>query len=632
MVIPAESGAAEPGRYRVARTPYARDVMRALSPEHPARKVVVKGASQLLKTQVALNWVGSLIDKAPANIIVLEPTDKLAKRVGARFDKTVSAVPALRAKVAEKRDRDSKNTSDTKEFKGGTAWFLSARSASNLAEASARWLIVDEVDRLLREIKGEGDPIGLGEKRQTTYGRKAKGLYISSPTEEDASRIDELFREGNQQRYHVPCPHCGEKQTLEWEHLHYDLAANHAWYVCVNGCVIEEHHKTAMLPDKPMGGQAEWVPHAEGNGETWSYEISSLYAPLGWVSWLDLAREYAEADEALQKGDPEKMQVFYNTRLARCWSATTTRVQPQALKEKAENYPLGIVPRAALTLTATVDVQGNRLEVQTVGWGPGKTGLETWIVNTHILFGDPTLPEVWKDLDVLLMTPIRHASSALMIIRAVAVDSGNGDNTQEVYEFCRPRRRRIVGGQRQDVIAVKGSSTAKAPIIGKGKKLEYTYRGKPAFGSVEVFQVGGENAADWFMNRLALEKDIAIHTSYQLPLEFYEQLLAEVKVTEWRKGRKVKAYRLIKRGIRNEQHDMLKYNVALAHYLGLDRYTQERWKQEAAKLQQSDLIDEMLASDRPETLGEANEEPQPEAILAAMSTAQSTVRRCYIPE
>ena len=69
MMIPAELGSAEPGRYRTARTPFARDVMRALSPEHPARSVVVKGASQLLKTQVGLNWACAMIAGAPANKI-----------------------------------------------------------------------------------------------------------------------------------------------------------------------------------------------------------------------------------------------------------------------------------------------------------------------------------------------------------------------------------------------------------------------------------------------------------------------------------------------------------------------------------------------------------------------------------
>ena len=65
MVIPKSVGGPEPGNYRTARTPYARDVMRALSPQDPHRRVVVMGASQMLKTQVALNWIGACIHQAP---------------------------------------------------------------------------------------------------------------------------------------------------------------------------------------------------------------------------------------------------------------------------------------------------------------------------------------------------------------------------------------------------------------------------------------------------------------------------------------------------------------------------------------------------------------------------------------
>ena len=70
-------GAAEHGKYHTSRTPYAREVMRCLSPAHPCRRVVVMGASQMLKTQVALNWMGALIHMAPGNIMALEDKDSL---------------------------------------------------------------------------------------------------------------------------------------------------------------------------------------------------------------------------------------------------------------------------------------------------------------------------------------------------------------------------------------------------------------------------------------------------------------------------------------------------------------------------------------------------------------------------
>jgi phage terminase large subunit GpA-like protein len=38
---------AEPGRYRTDRTPYIRDIVDALSPMHPARRVVVMKSAQV---------------------------------------------------------------------------------------------------------------------------------------------------------------------------------------------------------------------------------------------------------------------------------------------------------------------------------------------------------------------------------------------------------------------------------------------------------------------------------------------------------------------------------------------------------------------------------------------------------
>ena len=584
MVIPDTTGAAEPGRYRVGRTPYARDVMRALSPEHPARRVVVMGASQLLKTQVGLNWFCAIIDGAPANGIWLQPTDALAKRVSARFDKSAQAVPRVREKIAPRRSRDNRNTIDTKEFRGGTLWIMTGRSASNLSEASARYVYADEVDRILRELKGEGDPISLLEKRQSTFGRKAKGYFTSSPTEEGVSRISELYLQGNQHRCYVPCPHCGEYQTLEWEHIHADIEAGHAWYVCAaNGCVIEEHHKPGML------AAYEWRPQSDGDGETWSYQISYLYAPLGWDSWLKLAQEHDEAKQAELQGDPEKLQVFVNTRLARVWASVRRSIQPAALMAKAEAYRSGTAPAETLVVTAAVDVQASgRLEVQIDGWGPGPSGLELWVLGTHVVYGDPTLPDTWRELDELLLTPVRHASGALLPISAVAIDSG--DSTIEVYEFVRPRKRRLLGGTVQRVIAVKGASQAGKPILaGRPSKTEYSYRGKPVLGGAEVWMIGTDTAKDWIYNRLRLDGRIAIHTPADFPLAFYEQLLSEVKVSRWVSGRKLQRYDRVSRQQPNEQLDMTVYNLACAHFLQLHTYTAERWERVRQALQQSDL-------------------------------------------
>jgi len=334
MRIPRAAGA-EHGKYRVSRTPFARDPMRSLSPSHPARRVVAMVASQLMKTQVAINWLAAVSHEAPANILVLLPTLSLAKRVSSRLGKTIEEVPELREIYAAPRSRDARNTIDTKEFSGGTLYITTAGSAANLAEIPVRYLYCDEVDRWDMDVQGEGDPGELAEARGSTYGRKFKAYYTSSPTVAGVSRIELLFRSSDQRHYYVPCPECGHMQTLVWERMHWESDFSRARYACVAcGSLIEERHKQAML------SAGEWRPHADGDGETVGYYLSALYAPIGWVSWTGLAKQHAKALAARDRGDPEKMQVFWNTRLGLPWDDASERTAPKELQARAEDYEL----------------------------------------------------------------------------------------------------------------------------------------------------------------------------------------------------------------------------------------------------------------------------------------------------
>ena len=229
--IPAGNGP-EPGKYRTDRTPFAREPMRCLSPAHPCRRVVAMAASQLLKTQVALNWLSASIHQAPGNMLTLLPSGNVAKRVSSRIGKTIDEVPVLRERVAPARSRDSRNTMDTKEFRGGTLYITTAGSAANLSEIPARYVYGDEIDRWEVSVDKEGDPVELAEARTSTFGRNAKIYYSSSPTLEGVSRIATLFKEGDQRYYHVPCPHCGEFQQLEWENLRWGDDFSWAAYAC----------------------------------------------------------------------------------------------------------------------------------------------------------------------------------------------------------------------------------------------------------------------------------------------------------------------------------------------------------------------------------------------------------------
>ena len=567
----------EPGKYRTDRTPFAREVMRCLSPAHAAKRIVAMAASQLLKTQVAINWLSASIHQAPGNMLTLLPSGNVAKRVSARIGKTIDEVPVLRERVAPPRSRDSRNTLDTKEFNGGTLYITTAGSAANLAEIPARYVYGDEIDRWEVSVDQEGDPVELAETRTSTFGRNAKIYYSSSPTIEGASRIATLFAQSDQRFYYVPCPHCDEYQVLEWENLWWAQDFSTIAYVCkVCGCHIDESYKTDML------ARGQWRSHAQGDGETVGFNLSALYAPLGWVSWLALAKQYVKAKLADEKGDPEPMQVFYNTRLARCWDSVKERTQPDELKARAEPYLLRTVPDEVLVLTAAVDTQDNRLELKIIGWGEG---LERWVIDYQVIHGDPAIDATWNALDDILKTPLRRNNGINMAIRAVAIDSG-GHHTQEVYEFTRARKYRMV-------FAVKGASKPGRPVVSNTpSKVDVNRRGKLEKGGAELWTVGTDTAKDWLHSRWKIGAGPGgIHFSQDLPEDFYAQLCSERRLIKYVKGFKRSEWVKAKAD-RNEALDLSVYNLASAYRLGLHKWRDNDWARERARLNppQADLF------------------------------------------
>ena len=104
-------GASEAGPWRTLRTPYLRDIMDALSPRHPAQRIVFMKGSQLGASEGGCCWIGYVIHHAPGPMLAVQPSVELAKRFSQqRIDPLIEESPALREKVAPARSRDSGNT------------------------------------------------------------------------------------------------------------------------------------------------------------------------------------------------------------------------------------------------------------------------------------------------------------------------------------------------------------------------------------------------------------------------------------------------------------------------------------------------------------------------------------------
>jgi phage terminase large subunit GpA-like protein len=543
--------------------------MACLSDVHPCKRVVAKCASQMMKTQIALNWLGSTIHQSPSNFLWLVPTGKLHKRSAGRIDKTFAAVPVLKERVAPPHSRDAMNNMDTKEYIGGTLFIATAGAAANLSEVPARRVYIDEVDRTEANVNGEGDPIKLAEARQTTFDRNRKLYCSSSPTIEGESKIDDLYQQGTRREALAECVHCGHMQTLEFERLRMSEDGQNAIYPCAEcGGVMYEPDKTRMF------AKGAWTDGGPGDGETESFTISAMFLPYGWFPWKGLIKEHSAAKVALEQGDESAMITFYNTRLARCWERQKEQTKYDELMARAEDYRLGTVPAGGLKLSASIDTQSDRLELKVVAWGEG---LECWIVDYQIILQSPAEEATWERADALLSTKYKHESGNEMGIAAAFVDSG-GHATQEVYNFTYSRRRR-------HIYAIKGASKPNRPILpAKPSLVDMTRKGETVKKGAQLWHVGTDTAKDYLAARWKKASGHgAVHFSTDLPEDYYKQLTSEYRTTGYKRGMKTSWWEK-KQQDRNEALDLMVYNLAAAHYLGLHKYKPGHWKSLREKL------------------------------------------------
>jgi len=575
----------EAGRYRTDRTPYMRAIMDALSPSHPARRVVFMKAAQVGATEAGNNWIGYCIHQAPGPFLAVQPTTDLAKRLSQqRIDPLVEECPELRALIMPARARDSGNTVLAKRFAGGQLILTGANSAVGLRSMPARWLFLDEVDAYPGDVEGEGDPVALADARTRTFGHRRKVFMVSTPTIKGLSRIEREFEGTDQRRYFVPCPHCDHMQWLRFERLIWEKGRpESAEYVCEN-CErrIAEHHKTAML------ARGEWRGIATGADPfVIGFHISGLYSPVGWLSWAQIAREWEAA-----QGNDAALKTAKNTLLGETWQERGEAPDWKRLYEREKEHALRVVPWGALVLTAGADVQHDRIEVDVWAWS---RGLESWLVDHIVIDGDTSRQTAWDDLTRLLTAEWQHEGGAQMRIARLAIDSGDGRSTSQVYAWVR----RFGAGVAAAIKGVDGFDRS-APVDGP-TFVDATEDGRKIRRGVRLWKVSVAVFKSETYRFLRLERptteeladgvtfpDGFIHLPLGISAEWVKQLTAEQLVTvrdrrgftklEWRQMRE-----------RNEALDCRVYARAAAWMLGIDRWQEAKWKS----------LERQVATDRP---------------------------------
>ncbi|WP_214249409.1 phage portal protein [Wolbachia endosymbiont of Anopheles demeilloni] len=202
------------------------------------------------------------------------------------------------------------------------------------------------------------------------------------------------------------------------------------------------------------------------------FHLSSLYSPVGWYSWTQAVEDFLHAKESEQL-----LKVWINTTLGETWVDKGEVPDWKQLFNRREFFQIGTVPRGEVVLTAGVDVQKDRLEVEVVAWGRSR---ESWSIDYQVFEGDTGGGEVWGKFSELLNHHFIGENGLEYMISMMAVDAGYA--TQEVYNWVRGHQ----GSGR--VMAVKGVNKALVPLSSPSK-VDITVGGQKLKRGIKLWPV-----------------------------------------------------------------------------------------------------------------------------------------------
>ena len=520
---------AEAGKWKTSRAEYQRGIMDAFS-DPKIHTVVWMSSAQVGKTSVLENIIGYFITYDPSPILVLQPTLEMAQTFSKdRLAPMIRDTKILSEILPDFKSRSSGNTMLHKQFPSGHITISGANSPASLASRPIRVVLADEVDRYPESAGAEGDPLNLAFKRTTTFWNK-KRLVVSTPTIKGASRIEMAYEESDKRKFYVPCPECGFKQVLKWSNVVWEKdKPETAKYTCEKcGSLWSDAKRWNAIK------KGEWIAEKETNGIA-GFWLNEIYS--SWVKLEEMVRNFLEA-----KKSPHTLKTFVNTSLGETWEDDSGEgIDDIDFLSRRETYEL--IPNDVLVLTCGVDVQDDRLECEIKGWGEGE---ESWGIKYFVIYGRPSLPQVWQDLDDIILSTYKREDGQIMRVSCTCIDSG-GHFTEDVYKYCKRR-------ELNRVYAVKGSSVAGKPIISK-PSINNKHR-------VKVFMVGTDTAKELIYSRLKLEEfgNGYMHFNQSYDEEYFKQLTAEKIKTTYHKGFEKREW--VKIRPRNEALDVTVYNLA----------------------------------------------------------------------
>ena len=479
-----------PGHLSFEITPYLRKILDCFDPRDLTQEVVVMKGNQLGFTRIVLDSIilYFIMSSPRAQMYVTADAGLARVSTNIHIESMIDGSGARDLIASQSRKKKgSRNTGDTaiaKEYPGGYLHIHGARSPARFRGISYSVALADEVDSFQNALVKEGSVTGLVRNRTDAFGSKRKILWGSTPLEKHSSNIEPLYLAGDQEKYFVPCKHCGTMQELVWhgenretgyrwgivwendenfrpvvEDLEKGVQSTVA-YKCRNpecGGLMKNYDKALIIP------KGEWRPTAVPlKPYTKSFHITPLYNPPGMYSLDDMVKQWAECwdIEKNRVRDKEKYRLFRNTKQGLTFEDSGVQVEyERAVQYRRSGFVAGKVPNdlavrdtgsPVLVVIASVDVQNDRLYVDVKGYSDGGA---TWTLDFFDIPGNTAdYNGPWDELDQFIDGKRYTGSDGKAYqIGLTLIDSGH--NAGWVYEYVKRHAQGIYACKGKDWIA-----------------------------------------------------------------------------------------------------------------------------------------------------------------------------------
>jgi len=487
-----------PGPFSYSRTPYMREIIDCLSPDHPARKVaLMKGAQIGGSAGVIYPALGWIIANSPANTFVTVGHEDLVPEAMGKLDTLIDNAglrKLIRPTAMRRRNNKTGDTNNKKEFGQGYIIVASANNHKVIRQRDLMYGFFDDIESVRSASKESGNTLDLLEQRFAAYGDSHKIYYISTPERAGNSNIYNAYIRGDQRRFLLPCPCCGEMIALEWNididgnaagifwklDNHERLIEDSVGYICQK-CAgfFKDNNKQRMLND------GIWNPTAiPSRPDFFSYHLSALYAPVGMFDWKHYVYKYLEANPIGQPRIEKKHQTHVNVCLGLPYEEETEAPKANAIQKNTRPYDIGTVPERLsqadgngniVMLTCAADMNGKmeegnhdvRLDFEILAWSesgatysikhgsigtfiPRETAKQKQIDRKKWTYEDKKPNSVWPEFEQILGETFKTDTGREMNIMITGLDCGH--HSTHAYGFIDRTNYNVYGlkGDKED--------------------------------------------------------------------------------------------------------------------------------------------------------------------------------------